>query len=225
MYALIILFIVATLIISLFCVGVVSRDIVVETFSGKKSKEDEAKDEVCATDDFSECSSVVFSLENPESPVEDDDAPVVPLNDGKVAFSAGSKTLDEKYLELSAEQRGYYDEIVRCANSVEGSKRYKNAVYEEYKVGKNRLVRLKIRKDVVICEFVIPNLEFKNYISGNKVAAKQAPTTIKVLDDAALDAVKDSIGIAVNAIEEEKAYKKEQAKLRRKQKREEAKAD
>ena len=98
-------------------------------------------------------------------------------------------------------------------------------MYEEYKVGKNRLVRLKIRKDVVICEFVIPNLEFKNYISGNKVAAKQAPTTIKVLDDAALDAVKDSIGIAVNAIEEEKAYKKEQAKLRRKQKREEAKAD
>ncbi len=237
MYVLIIVFIVFTLLIGLFCVGVVSRDIVVETRESKKAKSAEpeaetaAKAETCATDpeadELPENKPVVLPSEEPDYPVETEEelTPAVPFNDGKVAFSTGSKTLDEKYLELSAECRGYYDDVVRYANTVEGSKRYKNAAYEEYKVGKNRLVRLKIRKDTVICEFVIPNLEFKNYISGNKVAVKQAPATIKVTDEASLAAVKDSIGIAVKAIEEEKAYKKEQAKLRRRQKRESAKAE
>lgn len=233
MYVLIIVFIVFTLLIGLFCVGVVSRDIVVETRENKKKAQAaEAEAETCAT--YS-CANEIPAEEIVPEPVEeepvfeaeaDEIAPFAAAaeDDGKVAFSTGSKTLDEKYLELSAEYKGYYDDVVRYANTVEGSKRYKNAAYEEYKVGKNRLVRLKIRKGVVICEFVIPNLEFKNYISGNKVAVKQAPATIKVTDEATLAAVKDSIGIAVKAIEEEKAYKKEQAKLRRKQKREAEKA-
>ncbi len=230
MYVLIIVFIVCTLLIGLFCVGVVSRDIVVETRESKnKAKTAKAEAETCATDsvadELPEAEPVTLPLEDPVFPVEtEEELPAVDINDGKVAFSTGSKTLDEKYLELSAEYKGYYDDVVRFANTVEGSKRYKNAAYEEYKVGKNRLVRLKIRKGTVICEFVIPNLEFKNYISGNKVAVKQAPATIKVTDEASLAAVKDSIGIAVKAIEEEKAYKKEQAKLRRRQKREAEKA-
>ena len=232
MYVLIIVFIVCTLLIGLFCVGVVSRDIVVETRENKKKAQGAASaDETCET--YS-CANEIPAEEIVPEPIEEEPAfaaeadEIAPfaaaVDDGKVAFSTGSKTLDEKYLELSAEYKGYYDDIVRYANTVEGSKRYKNAAYEEYKVGKNRLVRLKIRKGVVICEFVIPNLEFKNYISGNKVAVKQAPATIKVTDEATLAAVKDSIGIAVKAIEEEKAYKKEQAKLRRKQKREAEKA-
>ena len=51
---------------------------------------------------------------------------------------------------------------------------------------------------------------------------KHAPATIKVVDEVAFTAVKDSIDIAVKAIEEERAYRKEQAKIRRKQKRENA---
>ncbi len=231
MYVLIIVFIVCTLLIGLFCVGVVSRDIVDETRENKKkakAADAEAEAETCATDSEAEelpAEPVTLPLSDPVYPVETGDDLPVAGSDGKVAFSTGSKTLDEKYLELSAEYKGYYDDVVRCANTVEGSKRYKNAAYEEYKVGKNRLVRLKIRKDTVICEFVIPNLEFKNYISGNKVSVKQAPATIKVTDEASLAAVKDSIGIAVKAIEEEKTYKKEQAKLRRRQKREAEKAE
>lgn len=81
------------------------------------------------------------------------------------------------------------------------------------------MVRLKIKRETVICELVIPNLAFKNYVSENRVEVKQAPATIKVVDDATLSAVKDSMQIAINAIEEERAYKKEQAKLRRRQKR------
>lgn len=225
MYVLMIVFIAVVLVIGIFCVVVVSRDIVVEEREKKKAKQqDEEFEEAAATDLPEEPVSSAVVLPMPEigEPVVTEAEEEIPVNDGKVAFSTGSKTLDEKYLELSPEFKGYYDEIVRYAMNVEGSKRFKNAAYEEYKVGKNRLVRLKIRRDTIICEFVIPNLTFKNYISDNKVSVKQAPAAIKVTDEAALSAVKDSISIAVKAIEEEKAYKKEQAKLRRKKKREEA---
>ena len=106
--------------------------------------------------------------------------------------------------------------------AVEGSKRIKNANYEEYKVGMSRLVRLKIKRGIVVCELVISNLTFKTYVNDNKVAMKQAPASIKVIDAAACAAVKDSIGIAVKAIEEERAYRKEQAKIRRRERRLEA---
>ena len=73
-----------------------------------------------------------------------------------------------------------------------------------------------------MCELVIPNLTFKTYVTDNRVAMKQAPATIKVTDETSLTAVKDSIDIAVKAIEEERAYRKEQAKIRRRQRRESA---
>lgn len=223
MYVLMIVFIAVVLVIGIFCVAVVSRDIVIEEREKKKAQPKAEEPEAAATVVPEEpvSSAVVLPAFECEEPVVTEAEEEV-VNDGKVAFSAVSKTLDEKYLELSPEFKGYYDEIVRYAMNVEGSKRFKNAAYEEYKVGKSRLVRLKIRRDTIICEFVIPNLAFKNYISDNKVSVKQAPAAIKVTDEAALSAVKDSISIAVKAIEEEKAYKKEQAKLRRKKKREEA---
>lgn len=231
MYVLMICFIAVVLIIGIFCVVVVTRDIVTEERAKKKASEaatatpvvvyqpapapqqteepevEEPKEELAKEESATEETAVT---EEVAEEAEDD---------GVVNFATGTKTLDEKYLELTPEFKGYYDEIVRFANTVEGSKRYKNANYEEYKVGKNRLVRLKIKRETVICELVIPNLAFKNYVSENRVEVKQAPATIKVVDDATLSAVKDSMQIAINAIEEERAYKKEQAKLRRRQKR------
>ena len=146
-------------------------------------------------------------------------APTTVNDDSAVVFSTATQTLEEKYLELTPEYKGYYDEIVKCAMAVEGSKRIKNANYEEYKVGMSRLVRLKIKRGIVVCELVISNLTFKTYVNDNKVAMKQAPASIKVIDAAACAAVKDSIGIAVKAIEEERAYRKEQAKIRRRERR------
>lgn len=231
MYVLMICFIAVVLIIGIFCVVVVTRDIVIEERAKKNASEaatatpvvvyqpapapqptEEPKAEEPEEEPVKEEPAAEETAVTEEVTEEADD-------DGVVNFAAVTKTLDEKYLELTPEYKGYYDEIVRFANTVEGSKRYKNANYEEYKVGKSRLVRLKIKRDTVMCELVIPNLAFKNYVSENKVEVKQAPATIKVVDDATLAAVKDSMQIAINAIEEERAYKKEQAKLRRRQKR------
>lgn len=231
MYVLMICFIAVVLIIGIFCVVVVARDIVTEERAKKNASEAATATPVVVyqpapAPQQTEEPEVEESKEEPakEEPATEETAVTEEVaeeaeDDGVVNFATGTKTLDEKYLELTPEFKGYYDEIVRFANTVEGSKRYKNANYEEYKVGKNRLVRLKIKRETVICELVIPNLAFKNYVSENRVEVKQAPATIKVVDDATLSAVKDSMQIAINAIEEERAYKKEQAKLRRRQKR------
>ena len=228
MYVLMICFIAVVLIIGIFCVVVVTRDIVTEERAKKNASEAATATPVVVyqpapAPQQTEEPEVEEPKEEPakEEPATEETAVTeeVAEDDGVVNFATGTKTLDEKYLELTPEFKGYYDEIVRFANTVEGSKRYKNANYEEYKVGKNRLVRLKIKRETVICELVIPNLAFKNYVSENRVEVKQAPATIKVVDDATLSAVKDSMQIAINAIEEERAYKKEQAKLRRRQKR------
>lgn len=231
MYVLMICFIAVVLIIGIFCVVVVTRDIVTEERAKKNASEAATATPVVVyqpapAPQQTEEPEVEEPTEEPakEEPATEETAVTEEVaeeaeDDGVVNFATGTKTLDEKYLELTPEFKGYYDEIVRFANTVEGSKRYKNANYEEYKVGKNRLVRLKIKRETVICELVIPNLAFKNYVSENRVEVKQAPATIKVVDDATLSAVKDSMQIAINAIEEERAYKKEQAKLRRRQKR------
>lgn len=231
MYVLMICLIAVVLIIGIFCVVVVTRDIVTEERAKKNASEAATATPVVVyqpapAPQQTEEPEVEEPKEEPakeESATEEtavtEEVAEEAEDDGVVNFATGTKTLDEKYLELTPEFKGYYDEIVRFANTVEGSKRYKNANYEEYKVGKNRLVRLKIKRETVICELVIPNLAFKNYVSENRVEVKQAPATIKVVDDATLSAVKDSMQIAINAIEEERAYKKEQAKLRRRQKR------
>lgn len=231
MYVLMICFIAVVLIIGIFCVVVVTRDIVTEERAKKNASEAATATPVVVyqpapAPQQTEEPEVEEPKEEPakEEPATEETAVTEEVaeeaeDDGVVNFATGTKTLDEKYLELTPEFKGYYDEIVRFANTVEGSKRYKNANYEEYKVGKNRLVRLKIKRETVICELVIPNLAFKNYVSENRVEVKQAPAMIKVVDDATLSAVKDSMQIAINAIEEERAYKKEQAKLRRRQKR------
>lgn len=232
MDVLIIIFMVLAMLVCLFCMVVVTRDVVHEEVEKRKTRiKSQEQEPVVVAEEKPVVATVAPPVEEQE-PVVDIPAPVaeesveeeVVADEANVTFSAGGQTLDEKYLELSTEHRGYYDEIVRAAMAVEGSRRFKNAGYEEYKVGKNRLVRLKIRRGVIVCELVIPNLAFKNYINDNKVTVKQAPAIIKVVDESALSAVKDSMSIAIKAFEEEKAYKKEQAKIRRKMQREAAKA-
>ena len=154
-----------------------------------------------------------------EAPEASDDAEET--EEGTVSFSAStSQTLEEKYLELSSEQKGFYNDIIKYAAGKEASRRYYNQRYEEYKIGSKRIVRLRIKRGVVYCEFLLTNSDFRNYISENKIPVKQAATVIKVVDAATVDAVKNSIDIAVQLIEEEKAYKKQLAREKRKQARE-----
>ena len=148
--------------------------------------------------------------EEPAAEAEAEDA------EGTISFATGAqKTLDEKYLERPMEQRKWYDEIIKYASAVEGSKRFKNARYEEYKVGKNRLVRLLIKRGIINCEFILHNSDFKNYVNENKISVRQGTTVMLVEAAETVDAVKNSIDIVVAFIAEEKEYKKQQARERR----------
>ena len=152
-----------------------------------------------------------------EEPAVEEEAPEAEENaDGTISFSLGQQqTLDEKYLALPQEQRGWYDEIIKYASAVEGSKRVKNARYEEYKVGKNRLVRLVIKRGVINCEYILHNSDFKNYVNENKISVKQSATTMLIETAASVDVVKNTIDIVVAQIAEEKEYKKRLAREKR----------
>lgn len=140
--------------------------------------------------------------------------------EGVTSFMTSNiKTLDEKYLELTEEQKRFYDEIVAYAAAIAGSRQIKNDRYEEYKYGIGRLVRVLIKRDVVICEYLMTNDNFKRYVAGNKVKVKTAPIMLKISDNNSLQVAKDSIDIAKKIIDDEKTYKKEQAKLRRRERR------
>ena len=99
---------------------------------------------------------------------------------------------------------------------VEGSKRFKNTRYEEYKLGNARLVRMLIKRGVVHCEFILHNPDFKNYVNENKISVRQSATTMRIDSKETVAAAKNSIDIVVAAIAEEKEYKKQLARERRK---------
>ena len=238
-------FMVVVSLMALFAVVVVLRDVVGEIISHnreKRSAEDErvvryaeriiADAEARELDDLDDIEDAddLDNIDEPEAQAEPVAEPVAEpaaeeVDDGTISFSTGQqKTLDEKYLELPMEQRGWYDEIIKYASAVEGSKRFKNARYEEYKVGKSRIVRLTIKRGIINCEFILHNTDFKNYVNENKISVKQSATTMLVEAAETVDAVKNSIDIVVAAQAAEKEYKKQLARQRRKEAREAAAA-
>lgn len=156
-----------------------------------------------------------------EEPTVEEPAVEEVQEDSSVKFSADGvkQTLDDKYLALSQEAKGYYDEIVKCANNVENVKRFKNARYEEYKVGNSRIVRLLIKRETVIAEFILQNNDFKSYVSENKVAIRPAPTVLKITNSEMLKTACDSIEIVVKQIEAEKEAKRLEMLERRRERR------
>ena len=144
------------------------------------------------------------------------DATTVQLDENAVVFSANAKkSLDEKFQELSSEQQRYYVDIVQYAMSQAGAKQFKNERYEEFKIRKTRIVRLQIKRGEVVCEFILLNSDFRNYIEDNKVRVRHAPTILKIEDEASLAIAKSSIDIAVKAAEEELEYRKQKRKEKR----------
>ena len=207
-------FMVVVSIIALFAVLVVLRDIVKEILNAKYHPVErvnmvaEAEAIVAKAAAKEEPAPVITVVEEaPVQPVVEEaveEEKPAEVDDGKISFSAGQQqSLEEKYLALSAEARGWYDEIIRHASMVEGSKRFKTLRYEEYKVGKNRLVRVLIKRGIINCEFILQNSDFKNYVSENKISIKQSATTILIENAATVVAAKNSIDIAVAAIAEE----------------------
>ena len=216
-------FMVFVSITTLFAVLVVLRDIVKEIANSKhKSASDKVepvKEQVAKISEPIIVETPAPACEPTEEPKVEDTAVLEEIAtsvDTKISFSAGEvKTLDEKYNALSKKDKKRYDEIVNYAKSVEGNRCFKNDKYEEYKVGTNRLVRMLIKRGVIVCEFILHNSDFRNYVNQNKISVKQSATTIKVLDDSSVAVAKNSIDIAVAEIKKEKEFKKQLAREKR----------
>lgn len=222
------MFMVVVSIMALFAVAVVLRDIVKEILHERKERDARYQAPAPAPAQVvvpvTAPAPVVEPVAEPEPVVEPtpivEAEPAAEDEDGTISFSAGQqKTLEEKYLELSPEARGWYDEIIRHAAIIEGSKRFKNTRYEEYKLGNSRLVRMLIKRGIIHCEFILHNSDFKNYVNENKISVRQAATTMRIDNRETVEAAKNSIDIVVAAIAEEKEYKKQLARERRKSQR------
>ena len=166
---------------------------------------------------------VVPVVEEPvaeEIPVPEVAAEVVEDDPNAVKFSTSHvMTLSEKYAALSSEYKGYFDEICKHAAAKEGAKEFRNNSYCDYKQGTQRLVRLTIKRGEIVCQFTFIDRDFKSYASQNNVKMKSSATTVKVVEPAAVGVVKDGIDLVCQQIAEEKAFKKQQARERRKAKR------
>ena len=216
-------FMVFVSITTLFAVLVVLRDIVKEIANSKRKsasdKVEPVKEQVAKISEPIIVETPAPACEPTEEPKVEDTAVLEEIAtsvDTKISFSAGEvKTLDEKYNALSKKDKKRYDEIVNYAKSVEGNRCFKNDKYEEYKVGTNRLVRMLIKRGVIVCEFILHNSDFRNYVNQNKISVKQSATTIKVLDDSSVAVAKNSIDIAVAEIKKEKEFKKQLAREKR----------
>ena len=114
---------------------------------------------------------------------------------------------------------------MKYAANVEGSKRFKNARYEEYKVGNSRIIRMLIKRGVINCEFALHNQNFKNYVNENKISVKQSATTLLIEGPETVEAAKNSIDIVIAQIAEEREYKKQLAREKRKAAKEAAAAE
>ncbi|MBQ7879159.1 MAG: hypothetical protein IJ317_00775 [Clostridia bacterium] len=229
MTTVIIVFMAFAVLICMFSVLVLTREIVEDIAEKRKQKAEAAKkteSDPCEQP-TREPPALSQTMAVEETDVAEEATEEVAASDEVRFASKTTLTLEEKYLALNAKYRAYYDEIVKYAAGQEEAKRFKNVRYEEYKAGKTRLVRLLIKRGVVVCEFILPNADFKNYVNENKVSVKLAGTTMKILDETTVQAAKDSIDIVVKALEDEREYKKqlvlERRRQRRKEKREELK--
>ncbi len=218
-------------VVCLFAVLVVTRDIVRESAAGARERrlaKREEREALMATRQEQQPVAQPVKEEKAEVKAEEKVEEVVATEvaepaeevalDGAVTFSADKgQTLDDKYHALTSDNKNYYDDIIKYASAVEGSKRFKNMRYEEYKIGSSRIVRLTIKRGVIHCEFMMQNMNFKNYVAENKISVRQSATVIKVTDGVVVQTVKDTIDIVVKAIAEEREFKKQLAREKRRQ--------
>ena len=144
--------------------------------------------------------------------VEEDD-------DNSVKFSTTQHTMDTKYAMLSKEHKGFFDAIAKHALSKEGAKANLSKNYHDYKVGASRLVRMSIKRGEIVCEFVFIDRDFKDYASRADLKIKASATTIRVTEPSAVGVAKDGIDLVFSQIQEEKEYKKQLAREKRRARR------
>lgn len=199
----------------MFAVVVILRDIIRESSHNKESRENErqiAKETV---------QPLAAAVSVPVAPVQvaavqpEDEQPSASEND--VAFSRRNLTMEEKYAALSSEYKSYFNDIVRFALSKEGVKECRYNSSYDYKDASYRVLRLTIKREEIYCEFIFINREMQNYANQGNVKFKQSSSAIKIADAASVGVAKDGINLVCAQIAEDREYKKNLAKEKRRE--------
>lgn len=211
----VIVFILFLCILCFFAVMIILRDIVIENSKNRKElnelkelqlQKQEEKEEV-----VEEESTLTDETTNNE-PTE------TKTDDNAVVFSSYVLTMPERYATLSNEYKRYFDDIVRYVLSKDNVKELKNNTAYVYKDASYRVLRLMIKRGEIVCELNFIDRDIKDYVDGSTVSIKQSATTIKVTEPAAVGVVKDGIDLVCSQIAEDREYKKQLAREKRKQK-------
>lgn len=134
---------------------------------------------------------------------------------------APRKTLDEAYVELSAEFKAYFDKIITYALSKSGAKETKTNSNIKVKIKSDQIVKVFIKRKTPVASFLIENDMLKTYRKeltkndGAKIAVK--PIDVAMSDRETFEAAKGLVDMAFDQIEHERELKKEARRERRRQ--------
>ncbi len=132
-----------------------------------------------------------------------------------IRFNDVVESFREKLKRLSKETKSYVKQLETKASSYEKVKVFEKKDYIEFRIGSNKLIKMKIKKDALLCEFILPNLDMKTFIKGNQSNVKVKPIVIKVIDEETLELALGSIQIAHDSILKEREMRKQLRKERR----------
>ena len=154
-----------------------------------------------------------------EQPVEEVAEVEEEKDDNSVSFTTVQLSMEEKYAMLSPEMKLFFDDIAKYALGKPDVKELKLKSSYDYKNGSYRVLRMSLKRGEIVCEFTFINRDFANYASTSNVKFKQASTTVRVSEAAAVGVVKDGIDRVCQQIAEDKLYKKELSKEKRRARR------
>ena len=127
------------------------------------------------------------------------------IEDDKVVVP--KKTIEEKYNQLSAESKAYYDDVMSYAESLPAVKRSKSLIADTVIFGRDVIVKTQIKQGKVVCMFVTANAEMKRILKEEKATVKEKLTAVKVIDERSAQTVKTCIDLAYKTSQEEKHLK------------------
>lgn len=135
----------------------------------------------------------------------------------EVAFVSEKKNLEDKYAELSDVQKGYFDKIKEYACSKEDARAIEAKGHITVKYGKERLVRITIRRDAVEAVFLLIDSNFKKYMKEQDAPIKEKPTVIRIENDAYLQLALETVDLKYNSLMEEKQQRLEEQKAKKRE--------
>lgn len=199
---LIIILLVIVIVISLFSLIIIIRDLI---------------------HDKNETKTIIIEVKKEIEPPIEKPSSVEKIEGVKTFISSPKLTHIEKYQALHSEKKSWYDEIISYAKNKENIKHNLTEQYEDIKLYGKKVVRMIIKREEIICEYILGNHRFNHYKKQKNLSVKILPTQLKIDSMDAVHVAKESIDLTIQSILDERNEKKEEKKKKRLKQKEEQK--